>query len=323
MNNQHNNPDSDDDSNVRFRKDLRTIKRIIFNKNYLIVFIAISVLVIDLIIIDHFSPYLREKINLSHLEFLSKDSDLYKKTEGEAENPEKECNVRGINLHGNLVTYTASGDYNDFDLFSGDQTSSELVYFILKNAEKNDDIKAIVIEIDSGGGDPTAGEEIAKALKNSSKPVIAYIRSVGASSAYWSATGADRIFALESSDVGSISITSSYLDSAKANQEEGLNFNELSTGKFKNTLNRNKGLTEEERILVMGSLQKIHDLFVRTVSENRGLEISQVEELATGWAYNGADALEYGLIDEIGGLDEVNNYLKDNVLEGADVEICW
>jgi len=73
----------------------------------------------------------------------------------------------------------------------------------------------------------------------------------------------------------------------------------LTTGKFKNTTNSDKPLTAEERTLVMKDLYEVHDLFVKTVAENRNLDINKVKELANGWAYTGTDALKLGLVDDL------------------------
>jgi protease-4 len=313
------------ESNLRVRQDWQNFKKIILNKNYLIVFIAASVFIIDLIILNNFTPYFKDQFKSNQVNKTETPITQENKidTGQTASSTESNCNVLGINLHGDLITYIPKTDYNDSGNLKADETASEEVYFAVKNAEKNNKIKAIVLEIDSTGGDPVAGEEIAKVLKSSSKPVVAYIRAVGASAAYWAATGASRIFASESSAVGSIGVTYSYVDSVKANQKDGYTFNDLSTGKFKSIMNRNKPLTTEEKALVMNDLYKTHDLFVKTVAENRKLDINKVKELANGWAYNGADSLSYGLIDELGGLDEVNAYLKKNVLNNEDSSICW
>lgn len=204
-----------------------------------------------------------------------------------------------------------------------DEVASESIYFAVKEAELNDKIKAIIVEIDSGGGDPVGGEEIAKIFKSSSKPVIVYIRSLGASAAYWGATGAIRIFASPSSQVGSIGVTSSYVDSIKSNQKDGYTFNQLSVGKFKDTMNRNKPLSAEEKSLIINDANEVYEIFVKTVADNRKMDINKVREIANGWAYSGNKALQLGLIDQIGGLDEVNAYLKDSALDGEEANVCW
>lgn len=319
--------------NIQVRKDWHNLKKIIFNRNYLIGFIAISVLIIDLIIIDHFSPYLREKSSqlfkpelISERENITEEDDVDIEDLAEGELVEKEkntCNVKGINLYGDLVTYIPVGHFNDFGELEEDETSSENIYFAIKNAEKNEDIKAIIIEVDSGGGDPVAGEEINSVIKKSTKPVIVYIRSMGASSAYWAISGADKIYSMKTSAIGSIGVNYSYVDFSKSGEEDGATFNELSSAKFKNIMSPFKELTEEEKELIMDDLQKTHNLFVESVAENRELELEKVKEIADGWAYNGLDSLEFGLIDDIGGLDEVEEYLKKEILNNEDVEICW
>ncbi len=327
MNNPHDITEEINESNAQVRKDWRAVKRIIFNRNFLIGFIAISVLIIDLIIIDHFSPYLREKIGSSELisssSYEDEESDEDKESLDKDGSEDKECNVYGINLHGDLITYIPNDNYDDFGSPMEDETSSEQIYFAIKSAEKDDDIKAIIIEVDSGGGDPVAGEEINSAIKKSTKPVIAYIRSMGASAAYWAISGADKIYSMKTSSVGSIGVNYSYVDFSKSGEEDGATFNELSSAKFKNIMSPFKELTEEEKELIMDDLQKTHNLFVESVAENRGLELEKVKEIADGWAYNGPDSLEFGLIDDIGGMDEVKDYLKTEILNNEEVKVCW
>lgn len=315
-----------EEENIRVRKDWQKVKKIIFNKNFLLRFIAISILIIDLIIIDYFSPYLRDKIsdNQKVASKIEEDANvLNKEGSKETDLTEEECNVKGINLHGDLITYIPYTDYSESGNLKEDEVTSEEIYFDIKSAEKNNAIKAILIEVDSAGGDPAAAEEINRVIKSSNKPIVTYIRAVGASASYWSITGSKRIFALKTSSVGSIGVTYSYVDNVKSNENEGLTFHDLSTGKFKSIMNRNKELTNEEKELIMNDLQKTHNLFVETVAENRKLDINKVKELANGWAYDGNDALKNGLIDEIGGLDEASSYLKNNILNGEEIKICW
>lgn len=321
--------EEDRPDNARVRKDWRNLKKIIFNRNYLIGFIAISVLIIDLIIIDHFSPYLREKSNQyfksSVADNGSEDDNLLEVDSAGKEDDaeERTCNVKGINLYGDLATYIPADDYSELGELKEDKTSSENIYFAVKNAERDEDVRAIIIEVDSGGGDPVAGEEINSVIKKSTKPVIVYIRSVGASSAYWAISGADKIYSMKTSAVGGIGVNYSYVDFSKSGEKDGATFNELSSAKFKNIMSPYKELTDEEKELIMDDLQKTHNLFVESVAENRGLEFEKVKDIADGWAYNGLDSLKFGLIDDIGGLDEVKEYLKKEILNDEDAKICW
>lgn len=231
------------------------------------------------------------------------------------------CNVSGIELHGSIDTYT-SYDSSDPDTTEViDATASQDVVGAINQAENDEKIKAIILEIDSYGGYPVAAEEIAQAMKRATKPSVAMIRKAGISAAYWSATGANIIFASANSDVGGIGVTNSYLDNSKKNTKDGLTFNSLSTGTFKDMQNPDKSLTESERKLIMRDAYIINDNFIKTVATNRNLDINKVKAMTDGSSMLGEAALQNGLIDKIGGIAEVKDYLKDKI--GEDVEICW
>ncbi len=228
------------------------------------------------------------------------------------------CNVLGIELHGNLYTYIPSTD-TDEDTY--DATASENIVYDINKAEKDEKIKAIILEVDSYGGFPVAGEEVTVALKKATKPTVALIREGGASAAYLAASGADIIFASKSSDVGGIGVTMSYLEYVKQNEKEGLTYIPLASGKFKDTGDPNKSLSQEEKNLLMRDVNILHENFIKMVVENRGLDIEKVKKLADGSTMLGEMAFENGLIDQIGGMFEVKDYLKGVI--GEDVEVCW
>ena len=258
--------------------------------------------------------------------FWSTDSDYYDydeefDIEDEDEYVSEDCNVYGINLHGDLFTYISPENYDQDGYPIVDQAASEDIIYKIMQAEKDNDIKAIVLEIDSYGGLPVAAEEIANALKQAQKPAVALIREGGASAAYWAATGADTIFASENSDIGGIAVTMSYLDYVDKNQKEGLTYISLTSGKFKDAGNPDRKLTGEERELLMRDVNIIHNNFVKAVAENRKLDIQKVTELADGSSMLGEMALASGLIDGIGGMAEVEEYLQEKI--GEEVKICW
>ena len=197
----------------------------------------------------------------------------------------------------------------------------ESIVYYINEAEKDENIKAIVLEIDSGGGGAVAAEEVENALRRASKPTVALIRESGMSAAYWAATGADVIFASKNSDVGSIGVTMSYLDNTKYNQKEGYTYNQLSTGKFKDTLDPDKPLTYEEKQWLQEYLNILLGNFVDVVAENRNLEVAKVSVIANNGEVLGDEALELGLIDRIGDIHDVKNYLAEVIEE--EVELCW
>ncbi len=243
-------------------------------------------------------------------------------------NPEPEqyvefenCNVAFLQLHGELVTYTPTDAEGQILEGYEDTTASEDVLYLLGEAEYADEIKGILIEVDSYGGSPAAAEEIANALKASQKPVAAFIRGAGLSAAYMAITPADQIFALKSSDVGSIGVTQSYLDNVSKNQSEGHSFVQLSAGKFKDAGLPDKPLTQEERELFMRDITILHENFIQTVSQNRNIAIEEIRKIADGSSVLGEQAQRLGLIDEIGDYDTALTYLED--VMGEEASVCW
>lgn len=232
-----------------------------------------------------------------------------------------DCNVAGIEAHGFLITYIPNEDLDEAGYPIVDEIASESINASIQDAEESANIKAIILEVDSYGGFPVAAEEVANALRRAKKPTVVLIREGAVSAAYWVATGADIIFASRNSDVGSIGITMSYLDYSGQNIKDGIKYISLSSGKFKDAGDPDKPLSAEERELFMRDVKILHQNFIEAVSENRGLDIEKVRQLADGSTMLGQMALENGLIDQIGGEYEVKEYLKEKI--GEEVEICW
>ncbi len=223
------------------------------------------------------------------------------------------CNVAIVPLHGDLMTTSeVVNPLFDEPLFGA---SSDYIVSSLKEADADESIKAIVLDVDSYGGLPVAGEEVANALAKVEKPTVALIHQAGTSAAYWASLGADTIVASEFSDVGSIGVTASYVDAARYNEEEGYTYNELSSGKFKDTGHPDRPLTEEERTLIERDIAVIFEGFVRAVSKHRDIPLEAVRALADGSSMLGRQALESKLIDRIGSWGEVESYLSEMLSE--------
>jgi protease-4 len=235
------------------------------------------------------------------------------------------CNVLGINLHGMIATYIptqgSADDPEEYQVQYGDAVGSEDIVGSIWSANQDDSIKAILMEVDSSGGYPVAGEEIANALKESTKPTVVVIRQSGLSAAYWASTGAKQIFASKNSDVGSIGVTSSYLDNVGKNQKDGNAYVQLSSGKYKDAGDPDKPLTEEERQLFLRDIKITHENFIEAVAANRNIPVDQVRALADGSSVLGEKAKELKLVDQIGGWTEAQNYIEEQI--GEKPEICW
>ena len=229
------------------------------------------------------------------------------------------CNIGYVSLSGEMVT-TSLGSSDSQDATSDSvYVSADEVTSEIRSLVHDDSIKGIVIAIDSGGGDPVAGEEIEQALKVAHKPTVALIRSQGDSAAYMAASGADTIYASAFSEVGSIGVTASYIDASKQNQKQGITYNQLSTGPYKDMFSPDKPMTDEEKSLVQRQLQKYLGHFVDIVSANRHIDRDAVLKLADGSAFTADDALQNGLIDNIGSIDDVRTHLSSIIKDKAVV----
>lgn len=230
------------------------------------------------------------------------------------------CNVSFIQIDGDLVSDYSSGDYNKDGSIVGNVISSKDLYLKLSEIKNQNNIKAIWLEINSDGGSYYAGEEIYRILKSIDKLKVAQIRESGLSAAYYLSLGADKIYALNSSYVGSIGVTQSFFDESKKNLSDGYVYNQLNVGKYKEALNHNKPLTLDERKIIMNNLNVLYDDFVSTVAKNRKINIDKVIDLADGYFVLGSNALKNGLIDNIGDYDDVAEYIKNTIKE--DIKLC-
>ena len=228
-------------------------------------------------------------------------------------NGEKLGNVAVIPVEG-VIT----GDGVSSTLGKSSISSKDIVSFI-KSADENKMIEAIIIEINSPGGSAVASDEIATAIKKVNKPIISLIREAGASGGYWIASSTDYIITNRMSITGSIGVVSSYLEFSGLMEEYGVGYERMVTGKYKDIGTPFKKLSEEEEQILQKKMDRIHSFFVKEIAINRNLSESKVRELATGEFFLGVEALEFGLVDQLGGKDDAEMYLKEKYsLEEVD-----
>lgn len=177
----------------------------------------------------------------------------------------------------------------------------EMIEISMDTIEEDDTIEAVLIEINSPGGLPVASERIAKRLSNSPLPTVGLIGDIGASGGYMVAAATDHLIASPMSMVGSIGVTMSYVEQSKQNDEDGLTYVELNTGKYKDSGSPDKALSDEERKLFQRDLDDLYETFIKMVSEYRDIPLEKVRELADGSTVNGTRAKDLGLVDEVGG----------------------
>jgi|TARA_B100001964_G_C14201640_1_gene586102 protease-4 len=225
-------------------------------------------------------------------------------------------------LNGNVALIDITGiiiaEKNTGFLFE-DVTSSEEINKLIRKANRNDRVKAMIFKINSPGGSAVASEEIANEIKKTNKTTVAWIREVGTSGAYWIASSADHIVANRMSITGSIGVIASYLGFSGFLEEYNVTYERLVSGNLKDIGSPFKDLTEEERALFESSLASIHAYFVEDIAKNRDLKKEDVEKIATGLFYIGTEAKQLGLVDELGSREEVINYVERQIGEEADI----
>jgi protease-4 len=209
---------------------------------------------------------------------------------------------------------TSTGDGFSRLLGLGTLSSADDFVYEIKAADSDDTIDAIIIDIDSPGGIPVAADEMMSALIETNKPVVAVIRSVGASAAYWVAAGADRIIASPVSQVGSVGVTMSYLETASSTDIVGSRWIDISSGLYKDAGNPERALRDEERAHFRAQVASVHEYMVDRIAEARRVFTrEEVAQLADGRAYVGTEALRLKLVDALGGVKDAEQWIAETL----------
>ncbi len=216
-------------------------------------------------------------------------------------------NVAVISVKGMIV-----GDRGT-DLFATGYTISSEVVEQIEKAEKDTAIQAMIIEINSPGGSAVASAEIAAALRDAKKPSVAVIREVGASGAYWIASATDHVIAHEVSITGSIGVFASYLQYGNLLTRFNVSYERFVAGEHKDMASPYREMTPEEKGLYQQTIDAMHAVFIREVAAARNLNYETVEALATGQIYLGSEALNLGLVDQLGSKQEAYVYLNQTL----------
>ena len=191
-----------------------------------------------------------------------------------------------ITING-AVTYDSS---NSTKLY----TSASQIENALNDANKNPNVKAIVLDINSRGGSEVASEEISGDIKKISKPVIAHIGDNGLDESYLIASSADTIVASPSSSIGGIGL--SYIESTKYSNENLTGVYNEKYLKLKKSKKADTGnLANGQKMIDQDYTQ-----FIKKIAENKNMNPNDLSKLAYGKKYNGNEAKNLGLIDKIG-----------------------
>ncbi len=184
---------------------------------------------------------------------------------------------------------------------------SETIAKAIAKARKSKRIKAIVLRVNSPGGSSLASDIIWRetVLAQKEKPLIVSMGDYAASGGYYISAAADKIYAQPNTLTGSIGVFGVLFSMEELLQEKmGLNVDGYNTHAYSDMGNATRRLTADEKNIIQHSVERVYDTFITHVAEGRGMTKSAVDAIGQGRVWAGADALNIGLVDELGGIDE-------------------
>ena len=176
----------------------------------------------------------------------------------------------------------------------------------IKEYTKDSSIKAIILRIDSPGGAVAPSQEIYSEVKKAvaKKKVVVSMGSIAASGGYYIASPATRIIANPGTLTGSIGVIMEIPNIEGLLNKIGIKTEVIKSGKNKDIGSMFRGMKREERELLQGLMDNVHEQFIRAVAEGRKKKVEDVRKIADGRVFTGEQALSYGLVDELGTLED-------------------
>ncbi len=194
---------------------------------------------------------------------------------------------------------------------------------LLRSLEENSHVRAVVLDIDSPGGSAPGSNYLYLAVKAlaAKKPVIAFIRGVGASGAYMLACPATKIIAIPSAIIGSIGVISMRPSIFEAMERIGVQMNVTKSDRLKDMGSMFREATDEEKQKEQELVDDLYDQFLDIVAEGRGMDKDRAKEVATGEVYTARRCIDLGLVDELGDLERAIDLAAE--LGGAPRHPIW
>ena len=183
----------------------------------------------------------------------------------------------------------------------------------LRKAAEDDDIKAVLLRINSPGGTVGMSQEVYDAvqvLRSKHKPVVVSMGDVAASGGYYIASAADRIFANPGTLTGSIGVIMHLMNWQETEKKIGFQPLVIKSGEFKDIGSADRPMTPAEKALLQGIIMDSYDQFVTAVSDGRHMPKDVIKKLADGRIYSGRQAKAVALVDELGGYDDALAWLQ-------------
>lgn len=241
-------------------------------------------------------------------------------------------NVKAISLKDyatlkNTVNYKAKKKiaviYADGDIIDGNakqNVAGDRFAKIISDVRKDSTVKAVVLRVNSPGGSVLASEKIKTELDllREEVPIVASYSGYAASGGYWISANTDYIFSNETTLTGSIGVFSMIPDMSKAiNDKLHINITPVNSNRHSDMLSGMRPLDEQEIAYMQASVEKIYGKFTEIVANGRDKTVEEVDEIAQGRVWTGAEALEIGLVDKIGTIEDALNYAAISI-DGVD-----
>jgi protease-4 len=237
-----------------------------------------------------------------------------KRSIGNTQSPENVIGV--IKIEGTIM-----GGSGSIGIF-GSQPGADSIIKQLREAEKDDNVEAVVLRINSPGGAAAASREIRDQvvkLGRSGKKVVASMGDVAASGGYMVACAADKILANPSTTTGSIGVIMQLQNTEELYDKLGIRTITIKSGPHKDMGSPDRPLTEEEREILQSMIDDMYDQFVSVVAEGRNMTKEEVRQVADGRVFTGRQALELGLVDQLGDFYDAVEVAKE--MAGIDGEV--
>ncbi|MDH5476648.1 MAG: signal peptide peptidase SppA, partial [Cyclobacteriaceae bacterium] len=262
---------------------------------------------------DEFLATLREQLDIESTDDIESISyDDYKKSFSTYKKSSNQIAV--IVAEGEIVRGEA-----EQGMIGGEKFAREL-----RKARENDKVKAVVVRINSPGGDFIASDMMWREVQLTAmeKPIIASMSDYAASGGYYMAMACDTIFAQPNTITGSIGIFGMIFNMEKLmNDKLGITTDPVNTGEYSGMMTMSRPLTSQEKNIIQKQLERGYDTFTSKAAEGRKMPIEELLKVASGRVWTGEQAFENGLVDVMGGLDDAIAHAAEKAGVGEDYKL--
>lgn len=231
-----------------------------------------------------------------------------------AENRFPGYNVAEVAVEGPI---TRDGSPGPFSTKRGSDSADDVVDLI-ESADEDGNARALLVKLDTPGGEIVPSDDIRRAAMSFGGPTIAYTTDICASGGYWIASGCDELWARDASIVGSIGVIGSRPNVSELADELGISYERFAAGKYKDAGAPLKEITDDERAYLQGIIDDYYEDFVERVADGRDMDPAVIRDTEAR-VYLGEEAHELGLVDHLGTRDDVEERLEALLDEDVSV----